>query len=395
MNMMDTIDRIIDLAIQIQQIPAPTFDESKRAQFVRKLFEEEGMQDVSIDEVGNVYGRLKLVSGKEMVMNPLVISAHLDTVFPLEIDLSIKREDNKVFGIGIGDNSLGVAALFGLIWMLQRPRFNPVPQSADPLTTRGRDIWFIANTCEEGLGDLRGMKAIVDRFGKDVLAYLVLEGMALGHIYHKAVGVKRYRITARTQGGHSWSDYGRPSAVLELSRLIGQLDALKLPSKPRTTMNVGKVHGGTSINVIPAEAWLELDLRSEGPEELVELVDTVEKLIETMNRQGVSVETEVIGERPAGEIPADHLLVKLAQTCLNRQGLDAVLTSGSTDANIPLSRGYPALVLGVTTGGGAHTKDEYIETAPIEKGMVQLVDFVRRVWELNLRDMDPLLSRDP
>ena len=130
-------------------------------------------------------------------------------------------------------------------------------------TDLGGDIWFVANTCEEGLGDLRGMKAVVERFNADIHAYLVLEGMALGHVYHKAVGVKRYRITAKTKGGHSWSDYGQPSAVLELSRLIVQFSSLKLPSHPRTTMNVGKIQGGTSINVIPAEATLELDLRSE------------------------------------------------------------------------------------------------------------------------------------
>jgi len=194
------------------------------------------------------------------------------------------------------------------------------------------------------------------------------------------VGVKRYRVTARTQGGHSWSDYGQPSAVLELSKLIVQLSAMKLPAKPRTTMNVGKISGGTSINVIPAEAWMELDLRSEGQDELVDLVAGVEKLIEAADRPGVRMEANVIGERPAGEMPAQHPLVKLAQRCLHEQKLDAMLTSGSTDANIPLSKGYPALVLGVSKGGGAHTKNEFIEVAPIENGMEQLLNFVEKVW---------------
>jgi acetylornithine deacetylase/succinyl-diaminopimelate desuccinylase-like protein len=244
----------------------------------------------------------------------------------------------------------------------------------------GGDVWFVANVCEEGLGDLRGMKAVVDRFGLDVKAYLVLEGMALGNIYHRAVGVKRYRVTVRTQGGHSWSDYGQPSAVLELSRLIVQLAALKLPSHPRTTMNVGKVQGGTSVNAIPAEAWMELDLRSEGSDELEKLVESVEELIEAADKPEVRFETQVVGERPAGEMPADHPLIKLAEECLLAQNLDAHLTLGSTDANIPLSRGYPALVLGVTRGGGAHTKNEFIEMLPIEKGMKQLVMFIERAW---------------
>jgi acetylornithine deacetylase/succinyl-diaminopimelate desuccinylase-like protein len=260
--------------------------------------------------------------------------------------------------------------LFGLIWKLREQKI-----------VLGGDIWFVANVCEEGLGDLRGMKSVVDRFGSNILAYLVLEGMALGHVYHKAVGVKRYHISAKTQGGHSWSDYGSPSAVLELTRLIGQMTSLKLPFKPRTTMNVGRIHGGTSINVIPAEAWLELDLRSEGPDELAELVEKVERLIESAGRPDIQIEADVIGERPAGEMSADHLLIKLAQKCLLEQGMGSVLTSGSTDANIPLSRGYPALVLGVTTGGGAHTKSEFINTEPVALGMAQLVRFVSGVWK--------------
>jgi len=372
--MTNTIDRIVDLAVQIQQVAAPTFHEQERANFVRGLFEEEGLKDVSIDEAGNVYGRWESDGDNSKDAKPLIVSAHLDTVFPLEMDLSVIRKSDRVYGIGIGDNSLGVAALFGLMWMLRERRSN-VSQGIVG------EIWFVANTCEEGLGDLRGMKAVVDRFGADVCAYLVLEGMALGHVYHKAVGVKRYRVTARTQGGHSWSDYGQPSAVLELSKLIVQLSTLKLPVHPRTTMNVGRITGGTSINAIPAEACLELDLRSEGQNELIELVEGVERLIEAASSPGVSVEAEVIGVRPAGEISARHPLVRLAQGCLHQQGVDAVLTSGSTDANIPLSKGYPAVVLGVSKGGGAHTKSEFIETLPIEKGMEQLMMFVEKVWE--------------
>jgi acetylornithine deacetylase/succinyl-diaminopimelate desuccinylase-like protein len=243
------------------------------------------------------------------------------------------------------------------------------------------DIWFVANVCEEGLGDLRGMKAVVDRFGGDVFGYLVLEGMALGHVYHRAVGVKRYRVKATTKGGHSWSDYGQLSAIHELSKLVVQLTSMELPKEPRTTMNVGKISGGTSINVIAPEAWLELDLRSEGQGSLARLVADAEKLIREASKPGLGIEAEVIGQRPAGELTQSHPLIKLAVDCVREQGLDAVLTTGSTDANIPLSKGYPALVLGVTKGGGAHTKNEFIETSHIEKGMEQLVMFVERVWE--------------
>jgi acetylornithine deacetylase/succinyl-diaminopimelate desuccinylase-like protein len=224
------------------------------------------------------------------------------------------------------------------------------------------------------------MKAIVERFGGDVHAYLVLEGLALGHVYHRAVGVKRYRVTARTGGGHSWSDYGQPSAVHELAKLVVALTSLALPAHPRTTMNIGKISGGTSVNVIASQASLDLDLRSEGPAVLAELVQAAERLIQHANRPGVRVEAEVIGQRPAGEMSASHPLVSLAQECLREQRLDASLISGSTDANVPLSKGYPALVLGVTTGGSAHTIQEYIHTAPVREGMDQLVRFVSRVW---------------
>lgn len=364
--MNDIVNRVVELAVQIQQIPAPTFHEQKRAEFIQKRFIDEGLQDVCSDETGNVFGRLP-GKGNE---KPLIVSAHMDTVFPLETDLTIEWGIELIHGPGLGDNSLGVASLFGLVWSLREREIAP----------RG-DVWLVANVAEEGLGDLRGMKAVVDRFGGDVHAYLVIEGLALGHVYHRAVGVKRYRVTARTGGGHSWSDYGHPSAIHELAKLIVGLSSLQLPTHPRTTMNVGRISGGTSVNVIASEATFELDLRSEGPQALAELIAAAEKLIRQASRPGVNIEAKVIGQRPAGEISASHPLVLLAKDCLREQGLDAGLISGSTDANVPLSKGYPAIVLGMTTGGSAHTVHEYINTAPISQGLEQLVSFVSRVWQ--------------
>lgn len=363
--MNEFVNRVVERAIQIQQIPAPTFHEQKRAELVHDLFFAEALDDLCMDETGNVFARWP---GKGTA-KPLIVSAHLDTVFPIETTLRVTRGSDLIHGPGLGDNSLGVAALFGLLWSLRNRGIQP----------RG-DIWFVANVCEEGLGDLRGMKAVVDRFGGDVHAYLVLEGLALGHVYHRAVGVKRYRVTARTSGGHSWSDYGQPSAVHELAKIVVELASLSLPTHPRTTMNVGRISGGTSVNVIASEATLDLDLRSEGQEALTALVTAVERLIQKANRAGVTFDATVIGQRPAGEISAGHPLVMLAKDCLYEQGLDAGLISGSTDANVPLSRGYPAVVLGITTGGSAHTIHEYINTKPIAQGLEQLVQFVSRVW---------------
>jgi acetylornithine deacetylase/succinyl-diaminopimelate desuccinylase-like protein len=298
------------------------------------------------------------------------VSAHLDTVFPADTDLAVRRESGKIYGPGIGDNSLGVAGLFGLLWSLNE-RGIKLPG----------DLWLVANTGEEGLGDLRGMKAIVERFGDKPKAYLVLEGMALGHVYHKAIGVKRYKISVHVAGGHSWIDYGSPSAIHELSALATKIAAIRPPVSPRTTLNIGRIGGGTSINTIAADAWFELDLRSEGQAPLNDLIHQVEKLIGTAEKPGVKVKANVIGQRPSGEMSAQHPLLQLAQACLREQRIEPVLTAGSTDANIPLSKGYPALVLGLTYGGGAHTVQEYFETAPLGQGLEQLVQFVSRVWK--------------
>jgi tripeptide aminopeptidase len=358
-------DSLIDLAIQIQQIPAPTFSESARGEFVRRLFVKENLKDVSIDSLGNVYACLP---GKQKRARPLIVSAHLDTVFPTGVNLQVTKEAGKIVAPGIGDNSLGVAALFGVLWSLRERKIE-----------LKHDVWFVANVGEEGLGDLRGMRGVVERFDSKVIGYLILEGLALGHVYHRAIGVRRYRVTAKTAGGHSWADYGQPSAVHELAALVTQLTSIRLPRQPRTTMNVGTFGGGTGINVLASEARCELDLRSEDPKTLLKLTRQVEKLFKDADREGVRMMAEIVGERPGGEIPADHPLVQLAVTCTREQGLEPVLTIGSTDANAPLSLGIPAVVMGITTGGGAHTLHEYIDTAPIEKGMDALVKFVELV----------------
>jgi tripeptide aminopeptidase len=362
------INQLLDLAIQIQQIPAPTLEETKRGNFIAQKLQAENspLTDIHTDTAGNVLARLP-GTGQAA---PLVISAHMDTVFPIDTNLSIQKEGGRVYGPGIGDNSLGVAGLFGVLWAL-RERGKRLPG----------DVWFVANTCEEGLGDLRGMKAVVERFGPAPRTYLILEGMALGHIYHKAIGVQRYKISLHTQGGHSWTDFGQPSAIHELSALITKISSIDLPSHPHTTLNVGRISGGTSINTIAADAWMELDLRSEEQSALAQLVSNVEGLVESTREGGAAVEMTTIGQRPSGMINPDHEVLRLAQACLRQQGIESVLTAGSTDANIPLSKGYPALVLGLTHGAGAHTVHEYIETGHLEKGLEHIVQFVSRLWE--------------
>jgi acetylornithine deacetylase/succinyl-diaminopimelate desuccinylase-like protein len=371
--MNNSITRLLNLAIAIQQIPAPTFHEAERAEFVRARFAEEGLQDVEIDPAGNVYARLGTVKSppsSNAQGKPLVVSAHLDTVFPGNVDLSIQREPERILGPGIGDNSLGVAGLFGLLWALRERK----------LSLPG-DLWLVANVCEEGLGNLRGMRALVDRFGSRPLAYIVVEGMALGQIYQRGLGVQRYRLSVRTAGGHSWIDYGQPSAVHELTALSTRITALELPRQPRTTLNVGVISGGSSVNTIAAEAMLELDLRSESAAALEALVCQVEQIVQSVQKPGVRIELESIGQRPSGELPAEHRLVKLGQDCLRSVGIEARLNIGSTDANLPLSLGIPSITIGLTTGGKAHSVHEYINVAPLEKGVEQLVQLVSLAWD--------------
>jgi acetylornithine deacetylase/succinyl-diaminopimelate desuccinylase-like protein len=346
--------------------PGPHLSEARRAAFIHTQFIAEGLFNVAMDSLGNVFGRLP---GAGLV-RPLVVTAHTDTVFPEPVDLSVRREDGRIAGPGLGDNSMGVAGLFGLLWAL-RSRGAALPG----------DLWLVANVGEEGLGNLGGMRLVVERFGARALAYIVLEGMSLGQVYHRGLDVQRYRISVRTAGGHSWVDYGRPSAVHELGALIGQLTAIPLPNAPRTTLNVGVISGGTTVNSIASLASLELDLRSESAQSLANLARQVETLVTAANRPGVQVQAEISGQRPAGEIPPTHPLVRLAARCLEAQGIQPTLNVGSTDANIPLSRGLPAVCLGLTLGAGAHTVEEFIYTAPLGKGLAQLVALVEGAWQ--------------
>jgi acetylornithine deacetylase/succinyl-diaminopimelate desuccinylase-like protein len=275
-------------------------------------------------------------------------------------DLRIKRTEEAIYGPGISDNALGLAGLIGLVELL-RQKGNPPG-----------DVWLVANVCEEGLGNLKGMDAVVRRFGKDVLAYVVVEGTTLGKIYHRALGVERFRIQVQTAGGHSWANYGRPSAIHELALLVTKIIRIKLPVNPRTTLNVGTIDGGFSVNSIAAEAHLELDLRSESAGILKELTERVNDLVNGANRSGddyVIVKTEKIGQRPAGEISRDHGLVRITIQSLESQGITPVLGIGSTDANIPISMGLPAVCVGLTRGGDAHTTEEYMYLQPIRTGL--------------------------
>lgn len=357
---------LIDLCIAIQQIAAPTDDESRRAAWVEHYFQELHLADIHVDARYNVYGRLP---GRR-ARPALLVSAHTDTVFPLETDLTVRvhEAEDRIYGPGLGDNSTGVA---GLLLLARTVRRLPSPPT---------DIWFVANTGEEGLGDLRGMRAVVDRLAPQIGACIVLEGMGLKRVVHRALGSRRYRITVRAPGGHSWSDFGMASALHVLALLASELVQMQPATNPRTTFNIGRMNGGTSVNTIAQTAWLELDLRSEGQNALQQITEQAMTIVAryqsvAWQQKGVYVEAAVIGDRPGGAIADDHPLVRATFRSLAYHGIvgNPQLRISSTDANIPLSRNMPAVCIGITEGGNAHRLEEWITPSLLTTGMKHLL----------------------
>jgi acetylornithine deacetylase/succinyl-diaminopimelate desuccinylase-like protein len=349
--------RTVDIALAIQRIPAPTFDEAARAAYMAEQFRRLGLLDIEIDELYNVYGRRAGRTDAGGVM----IAAHTDTVFSAETDLSVRRAGDTLYAPGLGDNSAGVAGMWALATYLCESNITPAC-----------DLWFVATTREEGLGDLGGMRAAFDHLAGRIACVVNIEGLAFGHVYNAGIAVRRFHITASAPGGHSWLHYGRASAVHAILQLGAKLTEIRPSEQPRTTYNVGMIEGGESINSIATRAGLWLDLRSESSAALALLEERVRTIVRALPLPEVHFHIEVVGDRPAGLIPIDHPLVMGALAALETVGVRGSLESGSTDANVPLSRGIPAVTIGITRGGNAHRLDEYMDIAPIESGLRQL-----------------------
>lgn len=356
----ETVERTVALACAIAAIPAPTFEEEERARFVAQWLAERGAQ-VEIDDVGNVITRWR---GRGRAKS-LLLAAHLDTVFPRETPLSFERGDGWIRGPGIGDNALGVAALLTL-WELLSMRGLPTPG----------DVILAANVGEEGLGNLRGMRALIARYGGELGGVIAVEGHNLGRVTHVAVGSIRLRIVVRGPGGHSWGNFGTPSAIHELARIIAALTAIPVPRTPKTTYNVGTIAGGVSVNTIAPVAQAVVDLRSIDRRELDRLYRAVEAICARHRCGSVTVDVELLGERPAGETPAGAVLVQQAVRILRELGVEPILDASSTDANAAIAAGIPAICIGLTRGRGSHTLDETIELPPLERGLLQLIRLV-------------------
>jgi tripeptide aminopeptidase len=358
------VDSIVDLTVAIQQIPSPTFEEAERAAYVESLYAAAGLDNVHMDDIHNVFGRHPGSNSQK----PVVISAHLDTVFPAGTDLAVrydghKREASRIYGPGLADNSLGVAGLIILAQTLQN----------GGIQTES-DVWLVANVAEEGLGNLKGMRAVVDKFGTDA-TYLVLEGGSFGLVFHEAIGVNRFLIDARTPGGHSWGDFGKPNAIHILSSLISEISNLDVPAEPKTTFNVGVIEGGTTVNAIASSAQCQLDLRSADNDLLARLTEQIGELVGKANGQpAVQVEMTQIGQRPSGSISRESTIVELAAAALEQVGCSPVkYMAGSTDASIPISRGIPSVCIGLAKSGNTHRLDEFVDITHLSQGLSQLL----------------------
>lgn len=338
-------------------IPAPPFGEGARAEWFLDRFEALGLANVHLDGAGNALAEIKSAGSPDLPC--ILLSAHLDTVFPVGTS-SVPTEDaQRILCPGACDNAAGLTALLAIAAALRFASVIP------PIS-----ILFAANVGEEGEGDLRGMKHIFlhGAYRDRIAAAIALEGSGTPAVVTKALGSRRFRITVTGPGGHSWTDAGRPNPIMILSRALAQVGELKLSEDPRTTLNVGHISGGTSINSIPESAVALIDVRSTDQEEL----RATESLMRTILGEVASIET--IGERPGGALPEDSPLLHTIRAVDRHLALRTELRMGSTDANLPLSLGVPAVAMGAGgTGGGIHTLNEWYDPTGRETALRRIL----------------------
>jgi tripeptide aminopeptidase len=354
---------ILDLQAKVCEIPAPPFKEEARGRELERLFKEAGLKDVRIDGAGNVLG---VRPGKAARPN-VVIAAHLDTVFPEGTNVKVTREGTLLKGPGIADDCRGLAVLLGMIRALNEGRV----ETAGTLT-------FVADVGEEGLGDLRGMKQLFHETLKGQIdKFVSVDGAGLG-ITHIGVGSNRYKVTFKGPGGHSYGAFGMANPIQAMGRAIAKIDAFEVPAQPKTTFNVGRVGGGTSVNAIPFEAWMEVDMRSADPAALKALDAKFHAALKEAvaeenrrwnNRGAVTVSAELVGVRPAGQTPKDSAIVQSAMAVSRALELPETRREGSTDSNVPMNLGIPAITISGGGGGsGAHSLGEVFDSRDSWRG---------------------------
>ena len=358
------LETLLALLKTICETPAPTFEEGERGKLVSRLLAEAGLEPVT-DIVGNITADVAGGTGPCIVM-----AAHLDTVFSLETDVSVKEDGERLRAPGIGDNSSSLAVMIHFA------------QNLTPETPRPR-LTLAATVGEEGLGDLYGVRELMKDRAKDFDGFIALDGH-LGTVVNQAVGSKRFEVTFHAKGGHSWGDYPSPSAVHALGETVHALTKLKVPSDPRSSFNVGQVSGGTSINAIAQEARFNLDLRSLDAKILASLEhDALKRIKRAAKAHNVEVEIKQVGDRPAAQSD-NKKLVTMAKLALQSVGATVRTAASSTDANAAMAADLPAISFGVYKGGDAHRQSEWMEPESLVTGYRALEHLMAQLSEATL-----------
>jgi tripeptide aminopeptidase len=346
--------------LEMVAIAAPPFGEQKRGEWVAAQLRELGLT-VRVDEVGNVIAH----NGATKPTAPIILSAHLDTIFPPETTINVRRNGQRISAPGIADNSRGLAALLAIA----RALHNETIETEHP-------IIFVATVGEEGVGDLRGVKHLF-RPGSELrkaTGFISLDGTGRRRIVYRAIGSRRLRVTISGPGGHSWADWGFANPLHALGIAISSIAQLEIPRQPRTAVTVARTGGGTSVNAIPAEAWCEIDIRSEAAATLSDMEETVRDAVNEAvsisnggRKRGTTaleLDLRIIGDRPSGETSINTTLVRTARAATRFLGDAPELVASSTDANIPIALGIPAIAIGAGgESGGTHTIDEWYSNA--------------------------------
>ncbi len=358
-------DRIVEDIITLTEIPAPPFAETKRGAAYLDMLKQAGLEDVEVDAEGNVMGLYRGTNapGGKLVM----LAAHLDTVFAADTDVKVRREGTRLLAPGIGDNSRSLSVLLAYARALK----------ANKVQTK-QDILFVGNVGEEGPGDLRGVRYMFTKgkYRERIATFISMDGLESERIVNGGVGSKRYRITFKGPGGHSFMAFGLVNPMAAMSQTVVDLYKLKVPATPKTTYSASVVSGGTSVNSIPNEVYMEFDMRSEDPVELAKVekafLAIVNASVEGENaarnaREGkVEADIKLIGDRPAGSTAPTADIVRIASSAIAARDLKPSLAFSSTDSNLPMSLGIPAITIGSGgTGGRAHSLDEWID---VERG---------------------------
>jgi len=364
-------DWILQQQIRITSIPAPPFREEERARYLEEQFSLLGLVNVHRDAIGNVLGERPGSDPEHIVL----LSAHMDTVFPPDTEIEIHREGSRWVGPGIADNGAGLAALLTLARALNEAQLRT-----------SATLLFVANVGEEGEGDLRGMRALFAdaALRRRVRAVIAIDGSNTERLTTKALGSKRFHLIVRGPGGHSWADFGLPNPIQALARTVTRLAALSLPAQPRTVLNIGEIEGGTSVNAIPYRASIKVDIRSESEAEIIRLEEELlraladgvaeENAAARAQSALLTIESKVIGHRPAGELPANARIVEVFQAVDAHLGIKTSIQRSSTDANIPISFGIEAVAVG---GGGrsaaSHSLLEWYNPEGRELGLKRIL----------------------